>query len=118
MGGAPRGSGWSVSGPRAAVHPVDPGGEARVAVADRLALDEDPVEELVVPFRQAEATVLEEREGDHVGHPELAEQMVAPRQELLEQIEPGEHPVAERVRERPVGLLLAKLGLELVRRSL
>jgi hypothetical protein len=54
---------------------VDPVLEARVAAVEALVLDQDPVEELVV-VRVVEHRVLEERERDAIGDPEVAEQVV------------------------------------------
>src|SRR3954464_1810215 len=76
-------SGWS--GQRVLAHPVDPRFDTRVAV-DRQPALQDPVELLLVALFP-EHRVLEERERDDVGGAEVAEQVVAPREERLEEIE-------------------------------
>ena len=79
------------SGAGALVDPLRPGPQPRVAAAERLVLDEDPVEELVVAGRQSEDGVLEEREGDAVGDAELVVEVGAAGEQRLETVERGMH---------------------------
>ena len=58
-------------------------------------LDENVMEPLVVVGRHAEYRVFEEREGDHVGGPEIAEEIVAPVQQVLEERDRSAHPGRE-----------------------
>jgi len=69
---------WSISvGARALADTLDPGGEVRVVVAERLLVGEDHVEELGV-VGGAVRRLLQERVGDAVGGTEgVPEQVLA-----------------------------------------
>src|SRR5438105_14323788 len=88
----------------------DPGLQARIAVAERLVLDEDAVEEVVVTCGEPQHGVLEERESDAVRGTELAEEIVAAREQRLEALECGAHVAAELLHLSVVRLCLLELG--------
>src|SRR3954467_11585380 len=96
------------SGERALAHAMDPRLDARVAF-DRQPALQDPVELLLVALVPQHA-VLQERERDDVRSAELAEQIVAPGEERLEDV--------ERRRDARAVLLLVPASRDQVRRPL
>ena len=81
-------------------------------------LDEDVVEALVVVGGSAEYRVFEEREGEHVRGPKVAEEVVAPVQQVLEEKNRIAHPGGELDDARGVELRLLLLYGDQVRRAL
>ena len=81
-------------------------------------LDEDVVEALVVVGRSAEHRVFEEREGDHVRGSKVAEEIVAPIEQALEERDGAAHACGELGDARGVGLRLLLLRGDQVRRAL
>ncbi len=65
-----------------------------------------PGEELVVVRREAEDGVLQEREGRHIGEPEVAEEVVAILEQRLEDLDVGAHLRREGVGGAVVGDLV------------
>ncbi len=83
-----------------------------------LVLDEDVVKALVVLGRSAEYRVLEERECKHVCGSELAEEIVAPIEQILEERDRAAHPYGELDDTCSVGARLLLFGGDQVRRPL
>lgn len=81
-------------------------------------LDEDVVEPLVIVGWSAEYRVFEKREGDHVCGSKIAEEIVAPVQQVLEERDRSAHPGGELGDARGVGLLLLLLRGDQVWRAL
>src|SRR5664280_1831097 len=100
------------------VDATDPGPQARKAVAERHVVDEDAVEELVVVRRQSENGVLEERERDAVGGAELAEEVVAPREQRFEAVERRSYLCTQLCDAGEVRFCLLELVGDRVRRPL
>src|SRR4051812_2976540 len=76
------------------------------------------MEQLVVVWI-VESRELQEREGTDVGGCEgVAEEVVAAGEHVIEAVEGGDHLLLELGYERGVGVRLAELGLDLVRRTL
>ena len=81
-------------------------------------LDENVVKALIVVRRRTEDGVLEEREGDHIRSPELAEEIIAAVQQILEEGDGAAHPRGQLGDARRVRFRLLFLGGDQVRRSL
>src|SRR3954454_6532409 len=81
-------------------------------------LDENRMEALVVALGKPEDGVLQERERGDIGDPEIAEQVVAAVEELLEDGNGRAHSLAELGDARPIRLPLLLLVGNQVRRPL
>src|SRR5437764_6350319 len=99
------------------VDPGSPGAERR-GLGERLVLDEDRMEAVVVAVGQAENRVLEERKRHYVGDAELAVEIVAPGEQALEDLERGPHAPAELRDPRGVWRRALLLVRDQVRRAL
>ena len=105
------------SRPGTGVHATDPRLEPRVPAVQGEVLPEDEVELVGVGLVVDEA-VLEERKRRAVGRRELPEEVVAPGEQPLEELERPRQLPAELVDPLRIGLRLAPLRLDLVRRPL
>src|SRR5438270_7627480 len=100
------------------IHPADPRGQARVAVAEGEVDGQNPVKKLIVAL-VVEERVLQEREGDAVGDREgLPEEEIAAREEGVEEVAGAGELALERRDVTGVRGTSGELGLELVRRAL
>src|SRR5688572_5561869 len=98
------------------VDAADPGLEPRVPAVEREMLAKDEVELLRVSLVE-DQSVLEERKRRAVGRRELAEEVLAPCEHPLEDVERAGELPTELVDPRLVALRLAALCLDLVRRA-
>ncbi len=97
------------------VNALRPTAEPRVPVAERHVLDEDPVEDLVVPRRQAEDGVFEERERDHVSDAEFPVEVIPPVEQILEDVERRAHARPQLLDAARVRVRCLELGRDQVR---